>query len=211
MGQISDALSNQIKGNNESFRDLICSKCNSHLLLELIQSKERIMLRSYCFCGSLTTYLNEDIKFLLTRYDFYQGYSCHVIPHFFEDGKYEDPKIKKYCIECHSFLCNECLEKHKHNKIINAQNYIFNCVYHRDSKIIGFCKTCKKSFCNKCIENKYHHKKHDIIYNNKLKDINDIIKTFELNLKLAFDAINYLTKMKYGHKYSIKITNLFYP
>ena len=128
MGQISDALSNKIKGNNESLRDLICSKCNSHLLLELIQSKERIMLRHYCFCGSLTTYLSEDIKFLLTRYDFYQGYRCNIIPHFFIDGKYEDPKIKKYCIECDSFLCNECLEKHKHNKIIDAQNYIFNCI-----------------------------------------------------------------------------------
>lgn len=61
---------NQIKGNNKSFGDLICSKCNSHLLLELFQSKERIMLRRYCFCGSLTTYINEDIKFLLIRHNF---------------------------------------------------------------------------------------------------------------------------------------------
>ena len=126
--------SNLIKGNNKSFGDLICSKCNSHLLIELFQSKERIMFRYYCFCGSLTTYINEDIKFLLTRYYFYQGYCCHQMPYNDDLLEYEGPSIKKYCIECDSFLCNECLEKHEHNKIIDAQNYIFNCIYHRDAK-----------------------------------------------------------------------------
>lgn len=46
---------------------------------------------------------------------------------------------------------------------------------------------------------------------NRIRDINDIVKSFELNLKIAFDAINHLIKMKYGKEYSIKITNLFYP
>ena len=46
---------------------------------------------------------------------------------------------------------------------------------------------------------------------NSIRDINDIVKSFELNLKIAFDAINHLIKMKYGDKCSIKITNLFYP
>lgn len=48
--------------------------------------------------------------------------------------EYEGPSIKKNCVECEYFLSKVCLEKHKHNKIIDSQNYIFNCIYHRDAK-----------------------------------------------------------------------------
>ena len=58
MGQISDSFRNQYLSNNASLGDLFCSKCNSHLLLELLQLKEEIMLRRHCFCGTLTTYIN---------------------------------------------------------------------------------------------------------------------------------------------------------
>ena len=208
MGLISEKLTNTIEGNNNILGDFWCRKCNSHLLFELIQSKSNIMLRSYCSCGTLTSYIDEDIKFLLVRHNFYQGNICHQIINL---TGYENPDIKKYCVECDSFLCQECFEKHKCKKIIDATNYIFNCINHRDTKTIGFCKTCKISFCNKCIENNHYHKKHDIIYENKLNDINDIVKTFESNLNQAYNKLNELIKLKYGQKFNIKISNLFVP
>ena len=208
MGQISDSFRNQYLSNNASLGDLFCSKCNSHLLLELIQLKEEIMLRRHCFCGTLTTYINDDIKFLITPQNFYQGYRCHQEMILFDNV---NPYIKKYCVECDSFICEDCFKKHEHKNIIDANNYAFNCLYHRDNKIIGFCRTCKISFCKKCIINKIHHERHDIIYMDELKEISDKVKTYELNLKSAFDKLDELIKYKYGKKYNIKEANLFAP
>ena len=209
MGQLADKFTNKIKDNDGELGDLICPKCNSQLLIELFQSKERIMLRHYCLCGSLTTNINKEILLMVKSSNFYQGHRCHQIND--DDlSVYNDSSIKKYCVECDKFLCTECFKKHIHNKIIDAKNYLFNCIYHRDMKIIGFCRTCKISFCNKCFENKYHHKKHDIIYINNQKDINDILKIYELNLNKAFIKLNELIKIKYGKELK-SIPNLFEP
>lgn len=107
------------------------------------------MLRRHCFCGSLTTYINDDIKFLITKQNFYQGYRCHQEMILLDNV---NPNIKKYCVECDSFLCEECFKKHQHKNIIDANNYLFNCLFHKDTKIVGFCRTCKISFCKNALK-----------------------------------------------------------
>lgn len=42
-----------------------------------------------------------------------------------------------------------------------------------------------------------------------LKDINVIVKIYELNLNNAFNKMNELIQIKYGQKYFLKITNVF--
>ena len=203
MGQLSNPFNNlsNITG------DFICNKCNAHLLLELIQTKNEILIRSYCCCGTLTSCINQDIPFFLKRYDFYKGYRCHQILKLTEYG---DTNITKYCLECKQFFCDECSSKHKHKTFIEAKNYFMNCRFHRDCRLVAFCKTCKISVCNKCIEYKFHPK-HDIKYENDLNDISDKVKIFEENLKTAFIKMNELIKMKYGQESEIKVANLFNP
>ena len=203
MGQISNKFSNL----NNITGDFICNKCNTYLLLELIQTKNEILIRRYCCCGTLTSYINEDIQFFLKSFDFYKGYRCHQI---LKLAEYGDTNITKYCLECKQFLCDECALKHEHKSFIEAKNYLMNCRYHRDCIITAFCKTCKFSVCNKCIENNFHPK-HDIKYLSDLNDINVDIKFFEDNLKTAFIKMNELIKMKYGQEWEIKATNIFNP
>ena len=203
MGQISNSFSNL----NNITCDFICNKCNTHLLLELIQTKNEILIRRYCCCGALTSYINEDIQFFLKSLDFYEGCRCHQI---LKLAEYGDTNITKYCLECKQFLCDECALKHEHKSFIEAKNFLMNCRYHRDCIITAFCKTCKFSVCNKCIENNFHPK-HDIKYLSDLNDTSNDVKIFEDNLKTAFIKMNELIKMKYGQEFQVKATNIFNP
>ena len=215
MGQIADRFTNKItdtnndNDNDESFGDLICPKCNSQILIEIIQSKERFILRYYCLCGTFTTNINGKITLLMKSSNIYQICRCQAINNN-DFISYNDSSIKKYCVECDNFLCDKCLKMHKHKNIIDAKNYIYNCIFHRDTKTIGFCRKCKISFCDKCIENNYHNKKHDIIYLKNLKDIDDIVKTYESNLKNAFNKFRKLINILYGQKLNT-LSNLFEP
>lgn len=100
MGQKLDLFKGNNFLNNNIFKDFICNECNTFLLLEWIQTKEEILIRSHCFCGTLTTNINDEIKYLLRNFNFYQGIRCHQILQF---GEYKNPNIKKYCIKCKNF------------------------------------------------------------------------------------------------------------
>ena len=41
--------------------DFICRECNTQLLIELYQPKNRIFIRNYCFCGTITNNINDNI------------------------------------------------------------------------------------------------------------------------------------------------------
>ena len=210
MGQQLNISTNNYIDNANTMKDFICNKCYTHLLIELIpikDNKDNILIRRYCFCGTLTTCVNEEKILLIQRNDFYQGTRCHQI---FNLAEYKNPNITKYCLNCSNFLCDECALKHEHKNFIEAKDFIFNCKYHRDCKVIGFCKKCKISFCDKCIKNNYHPT-HDIKYIDHMGDINKELKIFEDNLNNAFNKMNELIQAKYGQEYNCKITNLLEP
>ena len=199
MGQAFNAQSNN-GNNNNTLDDFICCKCKSKLLLELIRTKKEILLRCNCFCGTLTTNIKEDMKFIFGNIVCQKNH----YPKEFSD-------VKKYCIKCNNFLCDECSLVHEHeNNLIEIKDYILNCRDHTDNREIGYCRKCKKSICDKCIKEGYHFS-HEIRYLKDLKDMDDILKVYESNLNKAFNKLNELIKMKYGQKYYIEMTSFYNP
>ena len=185
--------------------DFFCYKCDTHLLIEIIQNKKDIFIRQFCYCGEFTYPINNDIINLIRHFDFYNGYRCHGYKNYIGN----DNNITKFCYKCKikNFLCDECASKHEHQTFIKAEDYINNCKYHRQYKTIGFCKKCKISFCSKCIEENIHIN-HELIKDFK-RDMNDILNIYASNLNKSYIEMRKLIKMKYGKKYNLEIRNLF--
>ena len=203
MGQKLSSFVDFTKYRINAMSDFICPICQSHLLLELIQTKNQILIRRYCFCGTITTNINKDLKLFLQIKNSCQGTKCRQA---FKLTGYDNPNLTKYCHECSSFFCDRCASQHNHKKIIDSKDFRLNCKYHKNNRLIGFCKKCKISICDKCINNKSHNK-HDIKYMNSIKNINEEVKIFENNLNKAYIKMNELIKMKYGQEFNLKITN----
>ena len=204
MGQEISSFENFTKRKINTMSDFICPICQSHLLIELIQTKNEILIRRYCFCGTITTNINKDLKFFLQiKEEICRGIKYHQA---FKLTGYDNQKITKYCYECSKFFCDTCASKHNHKKLIDAKDFRCNCKYHKNNKLIGFCKKCKIPLCDKCIDNKSHNK-HDIRYTDDIKNINEEIKIFENNLNKAYIKMNELIKMKYGQEFSLNKAN----
>ena len=207
MGQKLSSIFDYTKYNINAMSDFICPICQGHLLLELIQTKNEILIRLYCYCGTITTNINKDLKFFLQIKNSCQGTKCRQT---FKLTGYDNPNLTKYCHECSSFFCDRCASKHYHKNIIDAKDFKLNCKYHKNSRLIGFCKKCKISICDKCINNKLHNK-HVIKYLNDIKNLNEELKIFENNLNRAYIKMNELIKMKYGQEFNLKVTNALVP
>ena len=87
----------------------------------------------------------------------------------FKCKNHEEENGEKYCLKCHCWLCNECINEHQENKILhplsdNEINLIKICNEHNKNLTL-FCKDCKKFICHECI--KENHNKHSY---EKIKD-----------------------------------------
>ena len=82
---------------------------------------------------------------------------------------HENQNGKKYCLKCHYWLCNECVEEHIEKNILhplseNEINLIEICNEHNKNLTL-YCNNCKKFICHECLKEK--HKEHSY---EKIKD-----------------------------------------
>ena len=104
--------------------DLICNKCFTHLLIELIQVKNNaILIRRYCFCDTLTAFTSKDCNLWFLRNNLYHEIKCQQITKLKGCGRHGE---NNYCTKCSNFLCNECTLTHEHKDFIELKTFLNN-------------------------------------------------------------------------------------
>ena len=76
------------------------------------------------------------------------------------DCKNHNTKGEKYCLKCHYWLCEECVEDHMKNKPLHPLNddelnLINICNEHKNKNLTLFCKDCNKFICHECVNEKH--------------------------------------------------------
>ena len=204
MGLNQSILKSDLKGS------LVCDKCLTHYIIEIITSEETISIRKYCYCGKLTMPINQGIKsHLYNSYDCYNHYRCGCVPIIM--GNFNYKKVSKYCYECEKFFCDDCSKNHsKHKNVILLSSIFKNyCKFHLNEQILGFCKKCKIPICKKCINEK--HKNHFINCSENIKVTEYFVNNFKNNLMKAHSDFEQLMKLKYGKETRIYLNNLSNP
>ena len=202
--------SNQFTFKSESKGSLICEKCFTHYLVEIITSEENISIRTYCYCGKFTMPIDQVINsHLYNSYDLYNNYRCGCVPLIMgRDNSYK--KAENYCFGCKEFFCIDCSKKHDGHKNISISSIFKNkCKFHLNEKIIGFCKKCKIPICKECIND--IHKGHYINYTENLRISEDEENIFKKNLLKACQDFEKLMKLKYGKETKVYMNNLSKP
>ena len=115
-----------------------------------------------------------------------------------------------FCPECNDNLCKDCYKEHllyeqdnDHFKKLYEKKK--NCKIHKDQKLMNYCQECDKIICSQCIKDIHfsHHdnwvdiendfyKKFNI--NNKIKYLNNFIKSSLINVEEIIDKANNLKK-----------------
>ena len=174
--------------------DFVCEKCLKHYYLKLVSKERNILLKGYCYCGEITTYI-ETWKNL----SLFKQLNFHIKLCIGGDNNF-DKKPTKFCNDCKNFFCEKCLSKHNHKNIFDYNYFINKCKYHPNNELIGFCYECKKPICKQCI---YIHNNHEMKYMEKLEISKEILEKYKNKLEKGFNDINNLLKIKYGEELDI--------
>ena len=117
-----------------------------------------------------------------------------------------------FCPECNDNLCKDCYKEHllyeqdnDHFKKLYEKKK--NCKIHKDQKLMNYCQVCDKIICSQCIKDIHfsHHdnwvdlendfyQKFNININNKIKYLNNFIKSSLINVEEIIDKANNLKK-----------------
>jgi len=184
---------------------LACKECHTHYLLELLTNEKDILLRKYCFCGESTSQINNNMKLKFMKdLNFFTDNKCKCIYKSELDIIDKRNTISKYCNDCKTYLCKDCINKHEHKNLIDPNLFLINCKYHQEQKLVGFCRKCIKPLCQKCVND--FHRNHDIRYAKQLNKF--IIEKYQDNLLKAISEYNKLIKIKYSQNMEVTISNL---
>ena len=136
---------------------------------------------------------------------------------------HENKNGEKYCLKCHCWLCEECVDEHQENKTLhplndNEINLIEICSEHNKNLTL-YCNDCKKFICHECLKNDHNEhsyekikdkwrnekNKYKFFYQENIDDlINDSKDYLNKYSKKTIDFINKIINDLNGIKISIK-------
>ena len=106
---------------------------------------------------------------------------------------------KKYCLKCHNWLCETCIEEHEEKKplhplIDDEINLIETCIEHNKNLTI-YCKDCKKFICRDCLKNSHNNHLHEKIKEKWKQEKDNFKYNYQENIDdLINDSKDYLIK-----------------
>ena len=112
---------------------------------------------------------------------------------------HEKDNGEKYCLKCHCWLCNECIDEHQEKKTLhplsdNEINLIKICNEHNKNLTL-FCKDCKKFICHECIKENHNKHSYEKIKDKWRREKNLFKYFYQENLEdLINDSKDYLNK-----------------
>lgn len=113
--------------------------------------------------------------------------------------KNDENNGKKYCLKCHIWLCENCIEEHEENKPLhplcdNEINLIEICNQHLKNLTL-YCNDCKKFICHECLKNSHNNHSYEKIKEKWKKEKNNLKFNYQENIEdLINDSKDYLIK-----------------
>ena len=121
-----------------------------------------------------------------------------------DDCKNHNSKGEKYCLKCHYWLCEECVEDHMKTKPLHPLNdeelnLIEICNEHQNKNLTLFCKDCNKFICHECINEKHINHTYEKIKDKYKKEKENYIYYYYENIEDLINDSNDLL-LKYSKK-----------
>ncbi len=121
-----------------------------------------------------------------------------------DDCKNHNSKGEKYCLKCHYWLCEECVEDHMKTKPLHPLNdeelnLIEICNEHQNKNLTLFCKDCNKFICHECINEKHMNHSYEKIKDKYKKEKENYIYYYYENIEDLINDSNDLL-LKYSKK-----------
>ena len=120
------------------------------------------------------------------------------------DCKNHNTKGEKYCLKCHYWLCEECVEDHMKNKPLHPLNddelnLINICNEHKNKNLTLFCKDCNKFICHECVNEKHLNHSYEKIKDKFKKEKENYLYYYYENIEDLINDSNDLL-LKYSKK-----------
>ena len=120
------------------------------------------------------------------------------------DCKNHNSEGEKYCLKCHYWLCEECVEEHMKMKPLHPLsdeelNLIDICNEHQNKNLTLFCKDCNKFICHECINEKHINHTYEKIKDKYKKEKENYTYYYYENIEDLINDSNDLL-LKYSKK-----------
>lgn len=117
-------------------------------------------------------------------------------------SNHSNNKADLFCLECLSWLCQECLKYHsefaKNHNLINNAIY-FECKIH-EQNFSSYCSTCSVNICSVC---KSNHQTHNLIdiQEETFPEINERLNHKKVNNQQLLDLFNQRIDGNYKNRF----------